>query len=245
MNNKRSHAETPKSDRRPLKQIKTNALNSSRGGVPTNTTAKPNMLNSPRAIASGVVKDDKPVVNCSLENVTPVAASEKAKINKLIVILGKLKAQSLAHEDFIKKCEKAKINKLIVILDKLKAQSLAHKDFIKKCGEQIDDSQAEIKGYENLAKQFNEERNEPIKVKNLEPCVPFIAKDLVDNFIKQKLKIEEPNTELEEELIILTQRHEKLMAANNCMANEISKLMEDIDNEIELCDKRLGILEKF
>jgi hypothetical protein len=216
MNNKRSHDETPKLDRRPLKQIRTNALNSSRGATPTNTTKKPNMLDSPRVIAAGVVKNDKPVMNCSFENVTPISASEKAKINKLVKIM-----------------------------DKLKAQTLAHEDFIEKCGEQIDDYQAEIEYNENLAKQYTEIRNKPIMAKNLEPCVPIFAKDLLDNFIKQKLKIEEPNTELEEELIILTQRHEKLMAANNCMASEISKLMEDIDNEIELCDKRLGILEKF
>uniref|UniRef100_A0AC35FP70 NIDO domain-containing protein n=1 Tax=Panagrolaimus sp. PS1159 TaxID=55785 RepID=A0AC35FP70_9BILA len=141
--------------------------------------------------------------------------------------------------------EKARINKLVEIVDKLEAQTLANDDLIEKCGEQIDDYQAEIKDYENLAKQFNKVRNEPIKVKNLEPCVPIVAKDLLDNFIKQNLKIEKPSTELEEELIIVNQRHEKLMAANNCMANEISKLIEDIDKEIELCDKRLGILEKF
>jgi hypothetical protein len=216
MNNKRSHDETPKPDRRPLKQIRTNALNSSHGATPKNTTTKPNMLDSPRVIAAGVLENDKPVMNCSFENVTPLSASEKARINKLVEIM-----------------------------DKLKAQTLAHEDFIEKCGEQIDDYQAEIEEYENLAKQFIEVRNKPIMVKNLEPCVPIFAKDLLDNFVKQKLKIEEPNTELEEELIILTQRHEKLMAANNCMANEILKLMEDIDNEIELCDKRLGILEKF
>jgi hypothetical protein len=219
MNNKRSHDETPKPDRRPFKQIKTNSLNGmnkSHGATPTNTIPKPNMLDSPRVIAAGVVKDDKPVMNCSFENVTPISDSEKARINKLVEIM-----------------------------DKLKAHTLAHEDFIEKCGEQIDDYEAEIEEYENLAKQYNEVRNKPITGKKLEPCVPVFAKDLLDNFIKQKLKIEEPNTELEEELIILTQRHEKLMAASNCMANEVSKLMEDIDNEIELCDKRLGILEKF
>uniref|UniRef100_A0AC34FBN6 Uncharacterized protein n=1 Tax=Panagrolaimus sp. ES5 TaxID=591445 RepID=A0AC34FBN6_9BILA len=198
MNNKRSHDVTPQAERRPLKQL------------------KPNVLMSPRVIAAGVLTNDKPVMNCSFENNTPVSDERKKKINTLVKLMDNLKAQIPAHEEFIEKCEK-----------------------------EIDDYQLLVQDYQVVAKRTVELKNEPIVVRNIEPCVPIIAKDILDNFIKQKLKIEEPNTEREEELIILTQRHEKLTAANNYLAPEISKLLEEFDNEIEACDKKLEILEHF
>uniref|UniRef100_A0A914Y7L0 Uncharacterized protein n=2 Tax=Panagrolaimus superbus TaxID=310955 RepID=A0A914Y7L0_9BILA len=196
--NKRCHDVTPKTERRPLKQL------------------KPNVLLSPRVIAAGVLKNDKPVMNCSFENVTPVSEERKKKINTLVKLMDNLKAQIPAHEEFIEKCEK-----------------------------EIEDYQELTQDYQVVAKRTVELKNEPIVVRNIEACVPIIAKNVLDNFIKQKLAIEEPNTEFEEELIILTQRHEKLSRENSSLVPEISRLLEEFDNEIEVCNKKLEKLEHF